>query len=325
MTVDRGLLGWGIFLICLGVVPLAVEAGWLDAGQVDGVWRLWPLILVGIGLGIVLRLTRLAWLGGALVAATFGLLLGGLLAVGSEGFTGACVGGGARTQSSRSGLATGDEFRLDVELTCGDLAVRRGTQSTWLVQITHAQGREPVIEGSTSSLRLRPDYRSDGLFVLAREPRNDWQVSVPAAPGLAVGATLNAAKGSLTLGPGVVESVGATLNAADATIDLSDVTTPTPMDLGLTFNAASGRLDLPAATVSGGVTLNLSSLTICFAEDANVRLEHDGTLSSLDTDGADLVRQGDSWVSPGYESATARIDLHVSSTVSSLTVTQGPC
>src|SRR3990172_3207999 len=92
MRVDRRLLGWGVFFVLLGGVPLAVQSGVLDAGLTDQVVRLWPLIVIGIGLGIVLRLTSLAWLGGLVVAVTFGLLLGSLLAGGVEAYGGACIG-----------------------------------------------------------------------------------------------------------------------------------------------------------------------------------------------------------------------------------------
>jgi len=92
MSINRGLLNWGVFLIALGGVPLAVQQGWASSGIVGDLWRLWPLILVGIGLGLILRWTPIAWLGGALVAGTFGLIFGALLAGGVSGISGACVG-----------------------------------------------------------------------------------------------------------------------------------------------------------------------------------------------------------------------------------------
>ena len=60
MRVNRGLLGWGVFFIVLGAVPLAVQAGVVSEARVREAWQLWPLILVGIGLGLVLERTRFA-------------------------------------------------------------------------------------------------------------------------------------------------------------------------------------------------------------------------------------------------------------------------
>src|SRR5664280_2971296 len=76
MGVDRGRLNWGVFFIVLGAVPLAYHQGAVSSSAIGEAWRLWPLILVGIGLGFVLSRTPAAFLGGLVVAATLGLVLG---------------------------------------------------------------------------------------------------------------------------------------------------------------------------------------------------------------------------------------------------------
>ena len=127
MHVNRGLLGWGVFFIVAGSIPLLVQAGVLDPAAVRQVWQLWPLILIGIGLGLILQRTRAAALGGLVVAATFGILVGGWFAAGfGPGASfGACgIGGGAPTTSfpTQSGsLTAGSKVMLD--LSCGDFDV----------------------------------------------------------------------------------------------------------------------------------------------------------------------------------------------------------
>lgn len=54
MSIDRGFLGWGVFLILLGGIPLAVNQGWLDAAVVEGAWQLWPVVIIGIDVRIEL-------------------------------------------------------------------------------------------------------------------------------------------------------------------------------------------------------------------------------------------------------------------------------
>src|SRR4029079_7595365 len=112
MRIDRSLLNWGVFLIALGGVPLAVQQGFAGSGVAGDLWRVWPLILVGIGLGLLLRWTPLAWLGGAIVAGTIGLIFGALVAGGITGISGACgkLGPDAAT-SSQSGIASSDAFQ----------------------------------------------------------------------------------------------------------------------------------------------------------------------------------------------------------------------
>lgn len=99
MRVNRGLLGWGVFFIVTGAIPLAVRNGALDPARLDGVFGLRPLILVGVGLGLLLADTKAAILGGFVVAVTCGIMAGSLLAGASAGlgigsFTGSCGTGG---------------------------------------------------------------------------------------------------------------------------------------------------------------------------------------------------------------------------------------
>ena len=82
MHIRRGYLGWGVFLILAGAVPLAVRAGYLTDDQIGRLWTLWPLILVGIGVGLILSRTRFDFIGGIIVAATLGLMAGGILSSG---------------------------------------------------------------------------------------------------------------------------------------------------------------------------------------------------------------------------------------------------
>src|SRR4051794_28247992 len=60
MRVNRGLLGWGVFFLVLGAVPLVVAYGGVAASTFDRAWQLWPLLLIGAGLGLVFARTRAA-------------------------------------------------------------------------------------------------------------------------------------------------------------------------------------------------------------------------------------------------------------------------
>src|SRR6185295_18516367 len=99
MHIDRRLLGWGLFFILVGGIPLAVRTNLISASLVSQWANLWPLLLIGWGIGLLLRSTPIEWLGGALAAITFGVMGGGLLATGASGlpFATGCSGGGATT------------------------------------------------------------------------------------------------------------------------------------------------------------------------------------------------------------------------------------
>lgn len=321
VAVDRRLLDWGVFLVLMGAIPLGVSSGVLDADVTTQLWRLWPLVLVGIGLGLLLRLTPLAGLGGVLVAGTLGLALGGVISGGISGVGAACIaGGGGGEVTQRSGEAASGSFGLQVEMTCGDLEVTRAPGMTWTVEARHASGQAPVIEGSPQNLRVTPRDPGKGFFPLVDAPHPRWTVSAPTATALSVAVTLNAAHGSLDLGGGAVTSVSGTLNASDARIDLSGAAFQPPASLSLTFNASSGWLALPAGSMTGSLTLNAASLELCVAPGAALRIEESGTLSSVDLGGHGLEHTGNRWQTPGFETAPARVELNITSTVSSVTL-----
>ena len=79
------MLGWGAFFLTAGGVPLAVQAGALPPGALDRSWYVWPLILVGIGIGLIFSKTPLEVVGGLIVSATLGLMVGGAIASGGFG------------------------------------------------------------------------------------------------------------------------------------------------------------------------------------------------------------------------------------------------
>jgi hypothetical protein len=320
--INRSLLNWGVFLIALGGVPLAVKQGWADESIAGDLWRVWPLIRVGIGLGLILRWTPMAWLGGAIVAGTFGLIFGALIAGGVQGVSNACIGlgSGETRTTSESGPTSGTAFDLQLELSCGDVEVARGTTDEWSVEAQHDPDDRPVIEGSATSLHLRQGDGADELFVFTQQRRSDWTIGLPASPSLSVGMTLNAATGTVDLGAGPMSRLGGTFNASDATLDLGGITTPEPADLSLTFNASSGVLTLPVGSMTGSMTLNASSLTLCLPVDAGARLELESTLASDNLGGSGLTNVGDGWQTEGFDTAASRIDLSITSTVSSVTL-----
>ena len=83
MHVRRDLLFAGLFFIPLGAITLLVRAGTIDADALLDAPRLWPLMLVGLGLALLLGRSRAASLGTAVVALVLGVLVGSAIASGN--------------------------------------------------------------------------------------------------------------------------------------------------------------------------------------------------------------------------------------------------
>ncbi len=338
MRIDRSLLNWGVFLIALGGIPLAVDQGWLETDIASDLGRLWPLILVGIGLGLVLRWTPLSWFGGALVAATFGLIFGAaIVTVRDDGFdnlqgiipaiaSGACVNGEVGTASTSEGsVASPNEFELDVSLSCGELDVSRATVANWSLQARHAPDDPPQIaeaerEGATAYLRVSQDSTEDLAF-FGRRVQSIWAVEVPARAALRMQTTLNAVQGAIDAGAGPLERIAGTLNATEVTIDLVEATTPQEASVDLTLNASDGRLLLPEGDIAADITLNASSLVVCVPTGAGLRVDYSSVLSGDDLASSDLSEESPGqWISEGLTTTADRVSLSVTSTASSFSI-----
>ena len=106
MRIDRRLLGWGLFFIIAGSIPLLTRAGYLEANLVGRWPTLWPTLLIAWGLGLLLRRTPIEWVGGGITAIVFGVMAGGALAsgfAGVSGFAGCDASGQGTAFQSQSG------------------------------------------------------------------------------------------------------------------------------------------------------------------------------------------------------------------------------
>src|SRR3954467_15332263 len=152
MHIRRGALDWGVFLILAGAVPLAVRGGYLNAEQVGRLWTLWPLIVVGIGLGLILRRTQFDFLGALLIAATFGLMIGGLVGGGVGGFPAQGCGsdsGGVAFPTRDGSIAEGPGY-VDLRIDCGDLTLGVASGTAWTIAGKDARRGGPTLTSRPS-------------------------------------------------------------------------------------------------------------------------------------------------------------------------------
>jgi hypothetical protein len=315
MHVRRRYLNLGIFLLCLGAVPLAVDLGVLTPSAAADLSRLWPLILIGIGLGIMLRFSPVEWLGGIVVTGTIGLLVGTVLAGGVAGI--GCVNDQVSGSTvTRNGTYGGGV--IDVDVSCADLTVdNSSTNNTWSVQATTEQ---PPTINADGGLTLHSSQTVGLPFASGRER---WLVSLPSQLTTMSYFHLNASHGQLTFGPGGLDHISVDVNAGDANVDLHDVDM-THGPLNMTLNAASANLDLPSSGLgaTGTVHINASSLNICADPGLALRFNYDETFGSNDFASAGLTQSGGAWITPGYSSGVAHVELDLSANVSSISLSR---
>jgi hypothetical protein len=317
VRIHRDLAGWGVFFIVAGGVPLAVQTGLLDPAVLDRWWSVWPLILVGIGLGLIFTRTPLEMVGGLIVSGTLGLLAAGILTSGFGGIgdlpSGVCgPGGGGTPFPPHTGtLASGAS--VTVEVDCGTVEISTTDGENWIVEGVDDAGIGPSIEAQSESLDISPPDRAFGAFL---GERDHWRVTLPTTGRLDLQLDVNAGSVVADLVGAQLGVVAVDLNAGQATINLRDAVEIDAVDIGL--NAGALGLYLPAVSMTGSIEANAGSIRLCATENAALRL-HTGesVLSAQDFESAGLVQVGDAWETTGYDTAVTRIELQLEANVGS--------
>jgi hypothetical protein len=309
VRIHRDLAGWGVFFIVAGGVPLAVQTGLLGASVLDRWWSFWPLILVGVGLGLVFTRTSLEILGGLLVSGTLGLLAAGILTGGFGGIgqfpSSVCGPGGGGTPFTPQTGGFESDATVRVEVSCGTAEIRSTSGDTWTVEGVDEGGRGPRIEADGSLLDIAPPDGDVGRFM---GERDRWVVRLPTTRLLDVHLTVDAGEAIVDLAGARLGTAEVDLNAGSASVNLRDVVEVEEIDIGL--NAGSLGLYLPAVTTSGSIEANAGSIRICAPEGVALRLHTgDSILSSQDFASAGLVQVDGTWETPGYDTAVNRIEL----------------
>jgi len=322
VQIDRRLLGWGLFLIIVGAIPLLVRGGYLDTDLV-GEWpSLWPLLLIGWGLGLVLRRTPGELLGSAISVTVLGIMVGGLIATGFGGFPsfGGCGDEtGATRFPDRSG-ALSESGRVTIEFNCGTLTVRAVDGTDWSVGGKGPDGKGPVIEANAGRVLIKARDEDFKGFI---DANSSWEVGVPRTPIVDLGVTLNAGEGTVDMTGATLDVLNMTLNAGSLTFDLAAAAALATVDA--TVNAGSATLDLPGTVTDVNLTVNAGSIMACLPADTPLRVTWNGTLGSNNFDSLGLDKIDDHhWRTGGLNAADdPHLELDVSANAGSFTLELG--
>lgn len=320
MRINRGLLGWAVFLILVGAVPLLVRGGYVSDDQVRNLASLWPLIIVGVGIAILFGRTRFAMVGGLLMAATFGLIVGGLLStgVGAIGVNACGSGAGTVAFPAQSATFDGTTARVDIDRNCGETTISMGSGQAWRVEGEDRAGNGPIIDAGPDSLDIRSRDDDRGPFGLAGDQEN-LRITLPDAVRLALSLDVNAGSATMDLAGASLDRIVLNLNAGSATMNLGSVEELEELQLGL--NAGSLNLTLPNLTLTGSIEANAGSVNLCVPAGAALRLNAtESIVASYDYDGHGLVKNGMTWETPGFASAPVRIELDTRANAGSFTL-----
>ena len=242
-----------------------------------------------------------------LAAVTVATMLGGLIAVGLDlGDIGRACGGSAGRMFAGQQGSLGPSARVHLDLSCGDLNVATVAGSDWSLTGTNTNGDAPEVSSAADRVTIESRQRG-GFFIFGASNRDAWTVSLPSGPTLDLEVDVNAASGQLALTGAKFERAQFDANATSLRIDFTG-STLSRLDVGV--NAGSVRMVLPNASLSGSFEANAGSIAFCVPDGVGLRIATNDNITGANNFGdRGLTKSGSVWETPGFTSATTRIDL----------------
>ena len=311
MTVNRRFLYWGVFLVAAGAVTLVAQGTAASDDLVAQALRLWPVAVIALGIGLLLRRTRFGLAGGMLAAAMPGLLLGGLI-VAVPRLVPDCGIVEPVSLATRQGTFVG-AASVDLTLRCGDVSVTTAPGNGWQLQAGDATGEAATVDASSNRLSVSSSGRQRPFDLI--RGGDTWRLTLPVANRLDLTAEVDAGRGRFDLAGAQLGNVQLAVNAGDTRLDLSQATMA---HLSMRVSAASATVLFPTQDFGADLSVNAGSLRVCAASDLGLRIRSQAVLGS--TNYAGLVHNGNAWESPGYATANHHADVTITANVGSVDV-----
>jgi hypothetical protein len=305
MRVNRRFLYAGVFLLAIGAVLVAADLGVLDTAALTNALRLWPLALIAIGVGLVIRRTQYSLAAGVVAAALPGLLLGGLFAVGPR--TAAdCGGTGEPANAATEQGMLAEAATVSVTGGCGSLTVTTAPGNGWRLRTANSAGQAPRIQSSTESLSVEASGAQ--VWPFRTTGRNTWDLTLPTSQIESLSMVVYAGRGQVALPAAQIGRFALTANAAEIVVDASEASSIRNLSAAVRVGKLS--LQLPNSDVAGSLRVGGGRLEVCAPPGLGLRVTSTGFPRQLTVAGEHA--NGSEWQSPDYATAAHRADLNVS-------------
>jgi len=290
----EGLVG-AIFMIGLGTVFLLANFNLLNIDAWQLVLRLWPVLLVAIGLDLVVG-RRSLWASLAGLVILLAILAGALWLQGVRLGSGQALVG----QEVRNGLQGARRAEIILEGSAGDVSIHSLPSSNELIDGQVPSGRSARIfedfsvQGEKAIFRLRDD--SNFGYFGARAGQPSWDLGLTPTIPLEIRFSQGAGVSNLDMSGLQVSGLRASMGVGQMTVTLP----------------ASGAFD---GKVEGAV----GQVVIIVPRGMGLRVRSNLALANLVAP-AGYLKRDKVYTSPGYESSQNRIDLELGMAVGNVTI-----
>ncbi len=285
-----GVPVWGIFLLFVGVVLLLQSLGLLPWGLWGILWRFWPVLIIIIGIGILLR-RRNVWLVSLLILVILGACLG--IAVWQYGLS---PPAGTVTRSYAEPLGDIERAQIEIDFTVGNIII--GSLPSGSPSLVEAVSNARDGEGSMNVDFQRQD--SEGSLYLGTD-RVNWRFWGEGGIEWEVNFT-----GSIPLALNIKST------ASNMELDLSQLKVTT---LRLDVDAGNCKVMMPASagTIDVEIEADMANMEVNIPDGVAARIQADTGLGAFIVDTTRFPKHGDYYISDNFNTAQNRIYLEIDS------------
>ena len=293
----RGGIVGPVVLIGAGVIFLLNNLGVVDWSIWQAIWRLWPVLLIAVGLDILVG--RHSVLGSLIVLVlTVGLLAGGVWLLNSD----LGVGRAAISETVRQSREGAAQARVVIEPGVGRLDIKALPESANLVEgrIDLGKGERAApdfsLKGDRATFMLQTERHSFGPAFWGGAGRRTWDLGL--APGVPLDLQVD-----LGMGEADLDLTGLVVSSLDVSVAMGKTTVLLPQE----------------GDIRGQIDGAMGKIVVVVPEGVEARVHASVGLGSRKLpDG--YQRQDEIYTSPGYARADNRVDLEVSLAIGSIQV-----
>jgi hypothetical protein len=287
-----------LLLVGVGVILLLNNLGMASISIWEVLLRLWPILLVGAGLDILIG--RRSLIGSILVTIlVIGMFIGGIWWMNSS--TGQVV----PSQAFSEPLKNAASSEISVDFPVGELTIAGGAQTN---QLLEANAAVPKSENILKNTTMDGNHA-----VTSISTRGDFQVSTSGS--------LRNRRLDLKLNSKVPVALSSDMGVGETVIDLSQTQATS---LNVNNGVGTITLTLPE-TGDMEITLDngIGEMIIYVPEGAAVQIVTEDRLGGTQVS-ADLVHENNTYTSSNYDTSTHRIRIVTSGGIGSLRILPAP-
>lgn len=287
-----GIVG-AVVMLSIGGVFLLANLGYLAIDGWQVIIRLWPVLLIAIGIDILIG-RRAVWLSLIGLVLVMAILAGGIWYFGVQ--SGDLINPGKTLSQPLNGI---EEATIDLEPGVGEVIISRGSAEDILFSGTTPEGistRENISQNGEQGTFSIQGGENFSFLGASRENKWDWDIKLSTIPTIDL-------KFGLGVGNCRIDLRGLKINALDISLGVGDA---------LIILPSEGNFQ---AKIDGAI----GQVLIYLPEGMGLRVKSNYGLGNFKAPAA-FVKIGDYYQTKGFTKASHQVDLNISQAIGVITV-----